>query len=149
MSENVAVPLSAATTRYGSSPSWRTTSGGGVPAPVADVVGQVEQAADERPVAGDDLVGQRLAVRRRPLDHEAALGADGHDQRVLDHLRLHQAEDLRAEVLAAVRPAQPAAGDRAAAQVHALDARRVDEDLEARARSRQQRDPRGVELEAR
>ena len=33
MSENVAVPLSAATTRYGSSPSWRTTSGGGTVLP--------------------------------------------------------------------------------------------------------------------
>ena len=33
MSENVAVPLSAATTRYGSSPSWRTTSGGGTTLP--------------------------------------------------------------------------------------------------------------------
>ncbi|MNV21412.1 hypothetical protein D3C71_1123470 [compost metagenome] len=29
MSEKVAVPLSAATTRYGSSMSWRTTSTGG------------------------------------------------------------------------------------------------------------------------
>ena len=29
MSENVAVPLSAATTRYGSSSSWRTTRRGG------------------------------------------------------------------------------------------------------------------------
>ena len=28
MSLNVAVPLSAATTRYGSSPSWTTVSGG-------------------------------------------------------------------------------------------------------------------------
>ena len=46
---------------------------------------------------------QRLAtaVRRRALDHEPALGADRDDQRVLDHLRLHQAEDLGAEVLAA------------------------------------------------
>ena len=109
---------------------------------VDDVVGEVEQAADERPVAGDDLVAQGLAaaVRRRPLDHEAALGADGHDQRVLDHLGLHQAEDLGAEVLAAVRPAQAAAGDLAAAQVHALRARRVDEDLEARARRGHERD---------
>jgi hypothetical protein len=33
-SENVAVPLSAATTRYGSSPSWRTTSRGGTILPL-------------------------------------------------------------------------------------------------------------------
>ena len=37
MSENFAVPLSAATTRYGSSPSWRTTSGGGTTTPPAIV----------------------------------------------------------------------------------------------------------------
>ena len=92
---------------------------------------------------------QRLApaLRRRPLDDEAALGADRHDQRVLDHLRLHQPEDLGAEVLAPVRPAHPAARDPAAAQVHALDARRVDEDLELRPRQRQHRDLRRVELE--
>jgi hypothetical protein len=48
---------------------------------------------------------------------------------VLHHLRLHQAEHFRAEVLAAVRPAQAAARDRAEAQVHALDEGRVHEDL--------------------
>jgi hypothetical protein len=35
--EKLAVPLSAATTRYGSSPSWRTTSCGGTTAPSASV----------------------------------------------------------------------------------------------------------------
>ena len=141
------MPLSAATTRYGSSPSWRTTGGRHRHPPVADAVGQVEQAADERPVAGHDLVGQPLAARRRALDDEAALGADGHDQRVLDHLGLHETEDLGPEVLAAIGPAQAAAGDRAASQVHALDPGRVDEDLEAGPRRRQQRDARGIELE--
>jgi hypothetical protein len=34
MSENVAVPLSAATTMYGSSPSCRTTSSGGTISPL-------------------------------------------------------------------------------------------------------------------
>ena len=80
------------------------------------VVGDVEQPADERAVARDALGQQRLAVRaavgRRPLDDEAALGADRHDDGVLHHLRLHQAEHLGAEVLAAVGPAQPAARDR-------------------------------------
>jgi len=37
--------------------------------------------------------------------------------------RLDQAQDLSAEILAPVRPAQPAARDLAAAQVHALDPR--------------------------
>ncbi len=114
---------------------------------VADRVGHVEQAADERPVAGDDLVGQLLAVRRRLLDDEPTLRPDRDDQRVLDHLRLHQAEDLGPEVLAAVRPAQAAAGHGAAAQVHALDACGADEDLEARARSGKQRNARRIELE--
>ena len=44
------------------------------------------------------------------------------------------------------RTTQAAAGDGAAAQMHALDARRVDEDLEARAWSGQ-RHPLGIELE--
>jgi hypothetical protein len=44
MSENVAVPLSAATTRYGSSPSWRTTAAAARPRP-DEVVGDVEQPA--------------------------------------------------------------------------------------------------------
>ena len=76
-------------------------------------------------VAGDAL-GLR-APRGRVgsggcLTDEAALGADRDDHRVLDHLRLHQAEDLGAEVLAPVRPADAAARDLAAAQVDALHA---------------------------
>ena len=83
--------------------------------------------------------GIALAAGRRPLDEEAALGADRHDHRVLDHLRLDQAQYFGAEILAPVRPAQAAARDRAEAQVHAFDARRVDEDLAVRARLRQVR----------
>ena len=78
-----------------------------------DRVRHVEQAAHERPVALDDLLEQRSAVAtgRRPLDDEAALGADRDDDGVLDRLRLHQPEHLGAEVLAAVRPADAAARD--------------------------------------
>jgi hypothetical protein len=65
----------------------------------------------------------RSEVGRQLLGIEAALGAGRHDHRVLDQLRLHQAEDLGAEIVAPVGPAQAAAGDRAAAQVDALDAR--------------------------
>src|SRR5690606_30514457 len=77
------------------------------------VVGDVEHAADEAAVAGDalGLDGIAVAAGRRPLDHEAALGADRHDDGVLDHLRLDQAQHLGAEVLAPVRPAQAATGD--------------------------------------
>ena len=49
--ERCAVPLSAATTRYGSSSSWRTTSGGWMICAVDDVVGDVEQAGDILAVA--------------------------------------------------------------------------------------------------
>ena len=113
------------------------------------VVGQVEQPAQVVLVAGDAFLQQRLAVgrRRRLLQHEAALAADRHDDGVLHHLRLDEAQHLGAEVLRPVRPAQAAARHLAAAQVHALEARRVHEDLEHRARLGQPGDLRRVELE--
>jgi hypothetical protein len=55
------------------------------------------------------------------LRDEAALGADRHDDGVLDHLRLDQAEHLGAEVLAAVDQRSPPRAT-LPAQVHALDA---------------------------
>ena len=73
----------------------------------------------------------------RRFGHEAALGAHGHDDGVLDVLRLHEAEHFGAEVLAPVGPANAAARHVAHAQVHAFDARAVDEDLELRPRQRQ------------
>ena len=148
MSLKVAVPLSAATTRYGSSPSWRTTCGGGTTTPptMLSVMSSIPRMNVR--VALPDLGLERGPVGRRLLHHEAALGADGHDHRVLHHLGLHEAEHLGAEVLHAVRPAQAAAGDAPAAQVHALDARRVHPDLEHRPRQRQVGDLGRVELEA-
>ena len=100
------------------------------------VVGDVEQAVDEHAVAGDALgqLGIAIAADRRALDEEAALRADRHDDRVLDHLRLDQTQHFGAEILAAVRPAQAAARDRAEAQVDAFHARRVDEDFAVRHR---------------
>ena len=68
------------------------------------------------------------------LQHEPALGAGGDDHGVLDHLRLHQPQDLGAVVLQPVGPADAAAGDEAAAQVHTLHLGRVHEDLPARHR---------------
>ena len=56
-------------------------------------------------------------------------------------------EDLGAVVLGAIRPADAAAGDAAAAQVDALHGRRVDEDLVQRVRLRHQRHGRRRELE--
>ncbi len=113
------------------------------------IVGDVQQTRDERLVAGDALRQPRVAVHRRvrqPLADEPALGADRHDDGVLHHLRLDQAEHLRTEVLAPVRPAQTTARHLAEAQVDALDARRVHPDLVRRARRRQVRDGLRVEL---
>ena len=75
------------------------------------------------------------------------MAPDGHDHRVLHPLGLHQPEHLGAEVLAPVRPADAAARDPARAQVHALDARRVHEDLEHRPGQREVGDRARVELE--
>ena len=118
--------------------------------PVAvDVVGHVEHARDERLVAGQHLGLVRLAVGRvgQALAHEAALGAGRDDDRVLDLLRLDQAEHLGAEVLEPVRPAQPAARHPAEAQVHRLQPGREDEDLELGPRLHDPGDRAGVELE--
>ena len=114
-----------------------------------DVVGHVEHGRDERLVAGQHLGLVRLAVSRvgQPLAHEAALGAGGDDDRVLDLLRLDQAEHLGAEVLEPVRPAQAAARHPAEAQVHRLQPGRVDEDLELGPRRGEPGHGAGVELE--
>ena len=113
------------------------------------VVGNVQHAPDEGPVAGGALFLDGLAARRqrRPLREEAALGADRHDHRVLHRLGLGEPQHLGAEVLAPVRPAYAAARHRPAAQMHGLDARRIDEDLILRPRLRQFRNPLRVELE--
>ena len=114
-----------------------------------EIVGEFEQVADEDAVALGALgePGGAIRGRRELLREEAALGADRHDHRVLDLLRLDEAEHLGAEILRPVGPAQAAAGDLAEAHMHALDARRIDEDLVERARQRQPVDPGAVELE--
>ncbi len=113
------------------------------------VVGEIEKAPQVVLIAGDALPEIRFAIgrRRRTLEHEAALGADRNDDRILDHLRLDQAQHLGTEVLRPVGPAQAAARDPAAAQVHALEARRVDEDLELRLGLGQSRNLPRIELE--
>ena len=76
------------------------------------VVGHVQQAREEQPVAGHALghEGLALAGGRRVLQHEAAFGADRHDHRVLDLLGLHQAQHLRC---GSPRGGQTSAGRRA------------------------------------
>ena len=66
--------------------------------------------------------GARLARGESGLpEHEAPLGAGRHDDRVFDHLRLHQTENLGSEIFAPIRPPQPAAGNVATTQMNALD----------------------------
>ena len=81
---------------------------------VLDVVGDVEQGGDEDAVGGHALLLDLLAAAgaRQLLGQEAALGARRHDHRVLDELGAHEPQDLRAEVLRPVRPADAAARDR-------------------------------------
>ena len=79
-------------------------------------------------------VGQLLA-------DETALGADRHDECVLDVLGLHQAQNLRPEILAPVGPADAAASNIAHAQMHGFDPWAVDEDLELRPGQRQVGNP--------
>ena len=111
------------------------------------VVGDVEQAADLGLVALDHFFHQRLALRRRPLHDKAAFRADRHDNRVLHLLRLDQAEDLAAEILQPVGPAEPATGDLAEPEMHGLDPRAIDEDLNHRFRQFETVDVLAVELE--
>ena len=81
---------------------------------VAQVVGHVQHGGDEGLVAGEHLglVGLAVGRVRQVLADEPALGPGRDDDRVLDLLGLGQPEDLGAEVLPPVRPAQPATGHR-------------------------------------
>ena len=117
---------------------------------VDQVVGDVEHAVHEQAVAGDALGKLCIAITAdgRALDEKSALGTDRHDDGVLDHLRLDQAQDLGAEILAPIRPAQATARDRAEAQVHGFHTRRVDENLAVGFRLGQVRHPGRIELEA-
>ena len=100
------------------------------------VVGQVKQTAQEQAVAAYAFGQIRFAFasRGRLLEHKAAFGADRNDNGVLDLLRLHQAEDFGAEIFAPVGPAQAAARNLAATQMHTFDTGRIDPDFEQRFR---------------
>src|SRR5205085_11508993 len=64
---------------------------------VDEVVGDVEQPADEHLVAGDAFGHPGLTVTGvgQLLAEEPALRTDRHDHGVLHHLRLHQTEDRK------------------------------------------------------
>ena len=116
---------------------------------VDEVVGDREQGADEHAIALGPLGQPRVAVGRgrQLLGIKAALRAGRHNHRILDHLRLHQAQNLGPEIVAPVRPADAAASDRPAAQMDAFDTRAEHPDLAPRHRCGKSGHQRRIELE--
>src|SRR4029079_3725328 len=104
----------------------------------AEIVGDVEQGGDEQLVRRRALghYGFPRTSLRQLLRHKATFGTDRHDNGVLHLLRLDQSEDLGAEVLWPIRPADAPARDLAKAQMDPLDPGRVHEDFVERARGR-------------
>src|SRR5262245_52136448 len=111
-----------------------------------NIVGNVEQCGNEQLVSRDSFRLHNV-TRRTQLGHEAAFGANWYNDCVLDLLRLHQPENLGAEILRPVGPTDAAAGDLAKSQVHAFNARRIDKDLVERPRKRQVGEFAAFELE--
>jgi len=78
--------------------------------PVAvEVIGDVEQAPDEGHVLAPRLRSGGGGILGFARQHEPALGTRGDDDRVLEHLCLDEVEDLVADVIAPIRPAQSTA----------------------------------------
>ena len=110
-SERCAVPLSAATTRYGSSPSWRTTRAGATTQPAAHVVGEPEQRRDEARVQAVGLGARRARVgRRRARSAKPPFAPTGTISPFFTICVRPQAEHLGADVL---RRGRSSAGRRA------------------------------------
>ncbi len=103
-----------------------------------DVVGHIQQTADEEAIAGLALFLDKGAggPHRHLLAVEAALGAHRHYDGVLHLLRFDQTQHFGAEIFLAIGPAQAATGHLAPAQMHPFHSRRVDEDLEFGQRQR-------------
>ena len=78
---------------------------------------------------------------------ERALRSGRHDHGVLDHLRLHQAEDLGPVVLGPVGRADPAPRHAGSPQVQPLHDRREYKGLHRGPRQRQELEPRRVDLQ--
>ena len=118
--------------------------------PPASILSVRSSSVDDEQLVAFGALGEpgvALCWRRQPLGEEAALGADRHDHRVLHLLRLDEAEHLGAEILGTVGPADAAARHPAEAQMHGLDARRIDEDLEQGPRQGQALDLAALEFE--
>ena len=104
-----------------------------------EIIGEFEQRANEDAIGFSAFRHPGIAIggRRQAFGHEAAFGADRHDDGVLDLLCLNQTQDLGAKILRPVGPAQAAARHLAEAQMNAFDTRRIDENLVKRPRRRQ------------
>ena len=88
---------------------------------IADpVVGHVEKAAHEPRVGSLDFVEGRGELGSA-FDDEPSLRAGRHDDDVLRHLRLHEAQHLGPIILPPIRPAKAAPGDHPAPEVDPLD----------------------------
>ena len=108
------MPLSAATTRYGSSlVEGSARSGGRTTSPPTMLSVRSSMPRISVEYAQLHLGAQRVALGGRRCAARTRPWPDRHDHGVLDHLGLHQPEHLGAVVLAAVRPADAAARDRA------------------------------------
>lgn len=97
---------------------------------VDHVVRHVEQPGDEFAVSIDQIGIQCRTWRECSLENEPSLGSHRHDDRVLQHLGLHQPQDLGAEIVVPIAPPDAAARHTAAAQVNTFKESRVHVDLE-------------------
>ena len=107
--------------------------------PFHEIVGDAEQRADEFLVGIPASLEPGIAVAavRQLFGQEPALGANRHDDRILDLLRLHEPQHFGAIVGRPVRPAQAATRNRAESEMHAFDARAGHVDFAERFRFRQ------------
>src|SRR5690606_24476973 len=78
---------------------------------------------------------------------KSALGADWNDDCVLDDLSLDESKNFRTKILVTIRPANTAARDRSAAQMHGLETVAVNENLAVWSRLVQIGDGRAVDLQ--
>ena len=115
---------------------------------LVQIVGHIQKRVDEGLVGCDACFHELFAggVGGHQLGKEAALGAHRHDHRILDLLRLDQAQDFGAEILRPVAPAQAAACDASEAQMHPFQRGGIDEDFPPGARRGQFLQPGGIEF---
>jgi hypothetical protein len=114
-----------------------------------DIVSDRKQGADENAVAFGALGEPCLTVGGawQRLRIETTLCAGRHDYSIFNALRLHQAEDFGAEIIAPIRPAQAATRNWPSAQVNALNAGGVDENFAPRLWRGKPRNERTINLE--